>query len=598
MKKMRIFLILLANFLLLINFAYSQGSVGIGLQIIDTSGPLINLIQPINNSGRNHGNVTFFYTVSDASNVSNCSLILNNKINATNNSILKVPSENSFKLNDLSVGTYNWSINCTDHLGFIGSSENSTFTVIFLTHFNGTVTNLSLVDITNVTNFVIEISTFGKINFSDFVDLSQGFDLNKYINISFNKIELNSTALIALNKSATLQLVGLTFSNPRIARDGIVCPDTICKKVSYSGGVLTFNVSHFTSYGAEETPAEAAPSAPSGGGGAAGGGGGGGGGGAPPAVPIITDFTVDKTSLKVVLKQGQTKIETLVVKNVGTTIFDVKAYLTDISKFKVSPELNEISTTLQPNEEKTIELVFKALENEKPDIYPAKIKLKSPSKEKEIATIIEVDSADPLFDVDVEVLSQSKEVFPGEGLLLEVNLFNVRGFGRVDVSVEYSIKDLTGNLIASEHETLAVETQSKFTRALTIPSDLRPGNYVAFARVIYGDSIGTSSDLFEVKAKAIRLYPIKIADYRIILFGGIIVLVLGALIFSAYHFGYLKKKMPKKEVGIKEIKEEEKAQKLRKELEALESAYKSGFISEESYQRDKKRIEDKLKSLK
>jgi len=46
------------------------------------------------------------------------------------------------------------------------------------------------------------------------------------------------------------------------------------------------------------------------------------------------------------------------------------------------------------------------------------------------------------------------------------------------------------------------------------------------------------------------------------------------------------------------IKEEEKSQKLRNELDALEKAYKSGFISEESYQKDKKRVEDKLNSLK
>ncbi len=40
---------------------------------------------------------------------------------------------------------------------------------------------------------------------------------------------------------------------------------------------------------------------------------------------------------------------------------------------------------------------------------------------------------------------------------------------------------------------------------------------------------------------------------------------------------------------------EGKPQKLKQELEALEQAYKSGYISEESYQKNKKRIEDKLK---
>jgi len=118
-------------------------------------------------------------------------------------------------------------------------------------------------------------------------------------------------------------------------------------------------------------------------------------------------------------------------------------------------------------------------------------------------------------------------------------------------------------------------------------------------KVIYGDSIGTGSDIFEVKAKAIRLLPIQLQDYRIILIAGSGVLLVVVLIFSAYKFRYLKKKAPATKVeAIKQLKGEEKAQKLIKEQESLEKAYKSGFISEESYQKDKKRIEDKLKSLK
>lgn len=594
--------ILLLSLVLIITcqslLAYGQGAVGIGLQLIDTSGPIIGLITPINTSGSINGNITFFYNVSDASNVSNCSLIINSKINLTNKSIAKLPSENFFKGDDLPVGRYNWSINCTDNLSNVGESPIRTVVVHIASNFNGT--NLSAVDIRNITNFVIEIPGFGRINFSnETIDLSQGFDLNNHINISFNKIELDSNVLSPLNKSATLQITGLTFSNPRIARDGVVCPDTICKKVSYSGGVLTFNVTHFTSYEAEETPSGSPASTGGGttGGGSSGGGGGGGGG--PPAVPIITDFSVDKTTLKVMLKQGQTKTETLSIKNTGTTIFDIKAYLADIEKFKVSPEISEITSTLSPNEKRTIELVFRALENEKPDIYPGKITLKSPSSEKEIATVVEVDSAEPLFDVDVDVLADSKKIFAGEEILLEVNLFNVRGFGRVDVGVEYSIKDLKGNLVATEHETLAVETQAKFTRALLVPSDLRPGTYVAFVKVTYADSVGTSSDLFEVKAKTIRLYPIQIKDYRLFLFGAAIILIVGILVFSAYRLGYLKRKMPKAKVEeIKELMDEEKTQKLKKELEALEEAHKSGFISQESYQKDKKRVEERLKSLK
>lgn len=558
--------------------------------------PVISLIDPLNNSGTASGNISFSYNVSDDTDILNCSLIINNKINITDKTITKNILSN-FLLNRTEVSRYNWSINCTDSAENIGESPKRAFIHNQFTNFNETVFNLSAVDLRNVTNFVVATSGFGKINFSESLDLSEGFDLNKHIVISLNKIELNSSALPALNKSATLEIEGLTFNNPRIVRDGAVCPDTICKKVTYLGGRLVFNVTQWSSYSAEETPSTGGDTGSGASTTSAGGGGGGGGGGGPSPIPIVTDFSVDKTTMKVMLKQGQSKTETLSIKNTGTTIFEVEAHLSEIEKFKVSPQSNQVTTILQPNEEKTIEFVFKALENEKPDIYPAKIRLKGPSTEKEIDTVIEVDSAEPLFDVDVEVLSETKKVFPGEELLLEVNLFNVRGFGRVDVGVEYAIKDFKGDIVAAEHETLAVETQAKFTRSLLVPSDLRPGTYVAIVKVTYGDSVGASSDVFEVKAKTIKLYPIEIKDYRFILLGIILVLVVGIAIFSVYKFGY--KKIPKtKAEEVKDLLEGEKAQKLKKELEAIESARKAGFISEEAYQRDKKRIEEKLKGFK
>ena len=361
------------------------------------------MIGPLNNSGTFHGNITFFYNVSDASDIINCSLIINDKFNMSNNTLITKDALMSFNVQEFPVAPYNWSINCTDILANAGGSPKRGFTINLMQFFN-TKINFSAIDIRNVTNFTIHEPDFGIINFTQGIDFSQGFDIDRYVNISFNRIEINSSAIPHFNVSATLQLVGLTFTNPRILFDGNVCPASICKKVSYdtSGGVLVFNVTHFTAYSSEETPAESESPAPSSGSTSSGGGGGGGGGGGT-ATPVVTDFSIDKTSIKVILKQGETKKETLTLKNIGTTIFDIKSVFEGVGKFKIKPEAEEIVTSLSPNEEKTIEFVFKALENEKPEIYPGKITLKSPSVAKEIATIVEVDSAQPLVDVDVEV---------------------------------------------------------------------------------------------------------------------------------------------------------------------------------------------------
>ena len=91
MKKTGAFLILAIFTVLAMTFAaYSQeASTGVGLTIIDTTAPVINLTSPLNNSGSINENVTFFYNVSDVSDVNNCSLLVNGKINITDTTITK-----------------------------------------------------------------------------------------------------------------------------------------------------------------------------------------------------------------------------------------------------------------------------------------------------------------------------------------------------------------------------------------------------------------------------------------------------------------------------------------------------------------------------
>jgi hypothetical protein len=155
-------------------------------------------------------------------------------------------------------------------------SENVTFFInssIFLINSSeyespnkGISTNLnqySYDEIQNLSNLTLEHTAFGKIQFNERINLTDDenesddqMNIDEYTNISSNRIEINSTALPNFNKSATLWLYGLTFTNPRILRGRAVCPSTTCIKESYSGGVLKFNVTHFTVYSTEETPAE------------------------------------------------------------------------------------------------------------------------------------------------------------------------------------------------------------------------------------------------------------------------------------------------------------------------------------------------------
>ena len=204
------------------------------------------------------------------------------------------------------------------------------------------------------------------------------------------------------------------------------------------------------------------------------------------------------------------------------------------------------------------------------------------------------DSTKPLFDVNVKVLPEYKKIFQGDELLIQIVLFNLRGFGKVDVDVKYSIKNDAGDMIAAEEEKVTVETQSTFVRKLVIPSDLKPGTYTAFVEVTTPDgTIGTSSDLFEVTAKYEGAYPKQTKQYILILTGIFIAVIV--IIFALPLYRKLKQK--KDITKLKEGLPEEEISKLEKELNALESAYNSKLLSEASYKKDKDRIENRLRIL-
>lgn len=122
-------------------------------------------------------------------------------------------------------------------------------------YFDGSTTNFSAYNLSNGLSFmVLEKVGYGKIVYRVNVTFTQNFAIETYAGISFNRIFINSTAISALNKSATVYIYNLTYVAPLILRDGSQCPQQICTFVSYSSGTLVFNVTQFTAYSASEGP--------------------------------------------------------------------------------------------------------------------------------------------------------------------------------------------------------------------------------------------------------------------------------------------------------------------------------------------------------
>jgi len=216
----------------------------------DSQKPSINIISPANNAGDNGNTTTFSYNVTDESSISNCELILNGISQDTDNSITKDTTQ-GFSLSSLSQGTYNWNLNCTDINGNQNSSETRVLTIIPSYEFTGQTTDLSQVDIEDIANLLLEEPVYGLINFSETINLSGGANINQYVTITNNSINIDSENIPQLNKSARLTLYNLDLDNPIILKDGFPCDD--CSIISYdASGNLTFDVQHFTNYSASE----------------------------------------------------------------------------------------------------------------------------------------------------------------------------------------------------------------------------------------------------------------------------------------------------------------------------------------------------------
>jgi len=131
------------------------------------------------------------------------------------------------------------------------------------TNFNGSTTNFNNAsDITNVCQPVLEKLTKGIIKWSLCVNAS-GADFDKYVSISQSLISVNISGLNpSFNSSANITLYNINFITPKIevdyADNGTFVNCTDCTTLEYAAANtprnLTFNISHFTTFRAVETP--------------------------------------------------------------------------------------------------------------------------------------------------------------------------------------------------------------------------------------------------------------------------------------------------------------------------------------------------------
>jgi hypothetical protein len=389
-------------------------------------------------------------------------------------------------------------------------------------------------ELQNLTDVVLEHSSRGKIEFDGIINITNdedpddnSTDLSNYTNISFNRIFLNSSALPNFNISASLILYNLDFTTPRILIDGEICDLSVCSQNSYTGGNLSFNVSHFTIFSAEETPGDT-------GGGNAGGSGGGGGRGGTVITKVdenltidVNNFTVDRDIISVSMKQGEVKTEKLVIKNIGED--DIELVLSS-SGFRDLIRFSEEEFSISGGGSKVIEIDFISREDEIPNLYLGKIMVNDGGSVKEIMVAIEIVSKKAKFDILVDISRKFNRVLPGEEVVVNIKVFEVEDLGQVDINAEYSIRRVDGSVLISEKETLAINRQANFVKSFNIPNDTIEGEYIFYVKIDYEGSVSSATEFFEVR-EVITAFTFKLIYISI----SILIVVLIILLFQYYR---------------------------------------------------------------
>lgn len=364
---------------------------------------------------------------------------------------------------------------------------------VLYSEFSGSTTNFSSFDETRlriITNLTLETHGVGKVVFDGVTDLTADkneyniIDIDGNAQFAVNSLEIDTSVLSSLRKSASVFMYGLGFTEPVVLVDGYACPPTICQVIDYSNGTLVFRATQFSRiYSAQEAAAQ--PQQPTG------------GGSAYPARPVpLSNFSVNREFIKAVVRQGETFLDSVTIENTGQTTLDFNLSVAGMGD-KVA--LSEESFSLAPGKSKTVTVAFTLLHNGHADVYSGRLIVAAGGMTKAVILVMEAKERNALFDVYLNLKDLPVEASPGSEVEADILIYNFGDLMPVDATLYYALRDFDGNEILYKHDTIAVEEQVEAKRRIRLPDDLEEGMYLFYARVEYGNQTASSSGIIRVK---------------------------------------------------------------------------------------------------
>ncbi len=238
-----------------------------------------------------------------------------------------------------------------------------------------------------------------------------------------------------------------------------------------------------------------------------------GGGGAVGAL-----ITVEPTEFNINLAINTNVDRTITIKNIGSEATTISVSQQDLDQNVMLP-----ATELTLNAGETKEITVTFVGTSRTGIYTGRIIIGGVS----ISVSLNVRSKLLLFDSNIIVLNEDYLVEQGDRLKTQVTLIPMGEKERMDVTLNYVIKDYKGKIYLTKVETLLIDDKMEFKRNFATGA-LPLGKYIVGLELVYPNGVAPSSAHFEIIEKTPVSFFGKIVFFLIIL---IIIIMILLIIF-------------------------------------------------------------------
>jgi len=211
---------------------------------------------------------------------------------------------------------------------------------------------------------------------------------------------------------------------------------------------------------------------------------------------LIADFSIDRSLIEIQLNQGQAKREEITMSNTGGTSLGFNLNVLELEEFVT---LSEESFTLFSGEVRIVYVNFVVGEDVDFGVHTGSIDVSANGITKTVNILLEILEKEALFDLSSKLKDDT--LTKAQQIEAIITITDISGLGKVDVLLEYFIKDFSDNEIKLFEETIEIDGSLEIEREFSIPDILDVGEYVFYVRLTQEDNVAVSSQPFILKEK-------------------------------------------------------------------------------------------------